>query len=151
MTRNKQNYVDGSQCSIIQQQHSFNGLFSRTTWISRYHKDKPFRNSLKQARDDGVAVASAGPYAIHLHLTPDRLPHQYLITQLLRARCFSYCPTSSLKALKAQAIKARGLGSTIQYREIVRLVGRLTSHFSTKVGYIGDKILGGDIFPPTIQ
>jgi len=24
------------------------------------------------ARDDGVAVASAGPYANHLHLTPDR-------------------------------------------------------------------------------
>jgi len=25
-----------------------------------------------KARDDGVAVASAGPYANHLHLTPDR-------------------------------------------------------------------------------
>jgi len=24
------------------------------------------------ARDDGMAVASAGPYANHLHLTPDR-------------------------------------------------------------------------------
>jgi len=24
------------------------------------------------ARDDGVAVASAGPYANHLHLAPDR-------------------------------------------------------------------------------
>jgi len=25
-----------------------------------------------EARDDGVAVASAGPYANHLHHTPDR-------------------------------------------------------------------------------
>jgi len=25
-----------------------------------------------EARDDGVEVASAGPYANHLHLTPDR-------------------------------------------------------------------------------
>jgi len=25
-----------------------------------------------EARDDGVAVASAGPYANHLHLTPGR-------------------------------------------------------------------------------
>ena len=25
-----------------------------------------------EARDDGVAVASAEPYANHLHLTPDR-------------------------------------------------------------------------------
>jgi len=25
-----------------------------------------------EARDDGVALASAGPYANHLHLTPDR-------------------------------------------------------------------------------
>jgi len=25
-----------------------------------------------ESRDDGVAVASAGPYASHLHVTPDR-------------------------------------------------------------------------------
>jgi len=25
------------------------------------------------------------------------------------------------------------------------LVGRLTSHVSTKIGYIGDKVLGGDL------
>jgi len=30
------------------------------------------------ARDDGVAVASAGPYTNHLHLAPDRSPRQYL-------------------------------------------------------------------------
>jgi len=34
-----------------------------------------------EARDDGVAVVSAGPYADHLHLSPDRKPRQHLITQ----------------------------------------------------------------------
>jgi len=50
--------------------HAFNGLFSRTTWVHRHQKGKPFWIILKQ--DDGVAVASAGPYATHLHHTPDR-------------------------------------------------------------------------------
>jgi len=31
-----------------------------------------------EARDDGVAVASAGPYANHLHLTPGHLSIQFL-------------------------------------------------------------------------
>jgi len=30
------------------------------------------------AKDDGVAVASAGPYANHLQLAPDRQPCQFL-------------------------------------------------------------------------
>jgi len=33
-----------------------------------------------------VAVASAGPYANHVHLTPDRWPRQHLITQFLTGR-----------------------------------------------------------------
>jgi len=40
--------------------HPFNGFFSRATWVSR------------QARNDGVAVASAGTYANNLCLTPER-------------------------------------------------------------------------------
>jgi len=28
------------------------------------------------------------------------------------------------------------------------LVGRLMYHFNTKIGYIGDKVLGGDLVPP---
>jgi len=31
-----------------------------------------------------MAVASAGSYANSLHLAPDRLPHQHLITQFYR-------------------------------------------------------------------
>ena len=53
--------------------HPFNGLFSRTTWVSRCQKGKTSLD-LNEARDDGVfcnAVASAGPYANSLHLAPD--------------------------------------------------------------------------------
>jgi len=45
--------------------YMFNGLFSRTTWVGRHQKGKPFL-------DGGVAMASAGPYGNHLHLAPDR-------------------------------------------------------------------------------
>jgi len=53
--------------------HPFNGLFSRTTWVSWYQKSKTSLD-LNEARDNGVwdAVASAGPYANNLHLAPDR-------------------------------------------------------------------------------
>jgi len=53
--------------------HPFNGLFSRTTWVSWYQKSKTSLD-LNEARDNGVwdAVASAGPHANNLHLAPDR-------------------------------------------------------------------------------
>jgi len=38
------------------------------------------QSDFNEARDDGVAVASAGPYANHLHLDADRYPRQYLNT-----------------------------------------------------------------------
>jgi len=41
----------------------FNGLFSRTTWVSKHQKGKTILDmDFKKARDDGVAVASVGPY-----------------------------------------------------------------------------------------
>jgi len=53
--------------------HLFNGLFSRTMWVSHYQKGKTSLD-LNEARNNGVwgAVASAGPYANNLHLTADR-------------------------------------------------------------------------------
>jgi len=51
--------------------YPFNGLFSRTTWVSRHQKG--YTNlDYNEATDDWVPVASAGPYANHLKLTPDR-------------------------------------------------------------------------------
>jgi len=55
---------------LVQQQQSFNGLFSRTTWVNWYQKDKPFW--IFWSRDDEVAETSAGPYASHLHLAPSK-------------------------------------------------------------------------------
>jgi len=43
--------------------HPFHGLFSRTAWVSQQQPD------FNEARDDAVAVASAGPYANWLRLT----------------------------------------------------------------------------------
>ena len=37
----------------------------------------------------------------NLHLTPDRQPHQHLITHFLQAGCSSWRPTNSVKALMA--------------------------------------------------
>jgi len=48
----------------------FNGLSSRTTWVSWHQKGKT-NLDFNEARDDRVAVASAGPYVNHLHLAPD--------------------------------------------------------------------------------
>jgi len=41
-------------------------FFPRTTWVSQHQKDKTILN-FNEARDDGLAVASAGQYANHLH------------------------------------------------------------------------------------
>jgi len=44
---------------------------STTTWISQHHKGQT-NLDFNEVRDDGVAVASPGPYANHLHLALDR-------------------------------------------------------------------------------
>jgi len=49
----------------------FNGLFSRTTWVSQHQKGRTILD-FNEASDNGVAVASAAPYANHLHHTPNR-------------------------------------------------------------------------------
>ena len=59
--------------SYRQNKHPFNGFFSKTTWVSRQQKGKTILD-FNEARDNEVAVASAGPYANHLHLAPDRQP-----------------------------------------------------------------------------
>jgi len=51
--------------------HLFNGLFSRTTCVNRHQKGSTVLD-FTGARDDGVALALAGPCANHSHLTRDR-------------------------------------------------------------------------------
>jgi len=52
----------------------FNGLFSGTTWVSRYEKGKTSQdfNEARDGRAFGMALASAGSYANSLHLAADR-------------------------------------------------------------------------------
>jgi len=60
-----------NKSALTQDRHPFNGLFSRITWVSQHQKG--YTNpDFNEARHDGVAAASAGPYANHLHLAPDR-------------------------------------------------------------------------------
>jgi len=61
----------GSYIFTISDRRLFNGLFTRTTWVSRHQKGYT-NQDYNEARDDGMAVASSGPYANHLYLTPDR-------------------------------------------------------------------------------
>jgi len=42
-----------SVCRKLLQLHPFSGLFSRTTWLSRYQKGESGQDS-NEARDDGV-------------------------------------------------------------------------------------------------
>ena len=70
--------------------HPFNSLFSRITLVSQYQKG---RTSLdlklgKRWWGFGVAVTSAGPHANNLHLAPDRLPYQHLVTQFFTGWMF---------------------------------------------------------------
>ena len=80
--------------------HLFNGFFSRTTWVSRHQKGQT-NLDFNEARDDGVAVASAAPYANHLNLAPDKNHASISTLNFLQAGCSSWCPTNSVKALKA--------------------------------------------------
>ena len=64
-SKNQQNYTQ----LLLQQ---FNGLFSRTAWVSQYQKGKTSLD-LNEAKDDGVWGSSGISWtANNLHLTPDR-------------------------------------------------------------------------------
>jgi len=72
----------------------FNGLFSRTTRVSRHQKSRTILVKpiwIYWSKRQWVAVASAGRYA-NLHLTPDRY----------HASTPPLSPTNSVKALKAK-------------------------------------------------
>jgi len=50
-----------------------------------------------------VAVASAGPYANHLHLTQTN-NHASTSSLFLQAGCSSWCPANSVKALEGNIL-----------------------------------------------
>jgi len=96
-------YQHGETCYLCTELllQPFDGLFSRTTWVSWYQKGKSSLD-LNDTRDDRVLGCSGISWTIrNLHLAPDRQPHQHLITQFLKAGCSSWRPTNSVKAVKA--------------------------------------------------
>jgi len=66
--------------------HPFDGLFSMTIWVSQHQKGITILD-FNKARDDGLAVASAGPYGNHLHLSPDRYHASASSFNFLQAGC----------------------------------------------------------------
>ena len=80
-----------------------NGLFSRTTWVSQHQKGKTSLD-LSEARDYGVLewqwhqLDHMQTSCIFLH-TANHTNTSSL--NFLQARCSSWCPTNSVKALKA--------------------------------------------------
>ena len=68
-------------------------------WVSTRRID---RYRFCCSRDDGVAVASAEPYASQLHFAPEDNHANTLSLRFLQAECSSWHPTNSVKALKAK-------------------------------------------------
>jgi len=60
--------------------HAFNGLYFQHN-VGKPAPEKQTILDFTGARDDVTTVVSAGPYANHLHLAPDKWRRQYLITQ----------------------------------------------------------------------
>ena len=71
--------------------HRFNGLFSRTTWVSQYQKGKTSLD-LNEARDDGV-----------LDWQWHRLDHMQTICTLLQTD--NYTNTSSVNYYRPDALR----------------------------------------------
>jgi len=60
--------------TVKTKQTPFNGLFSRITWVSQQQKAET-NLDFNEAKDDWAAVTSAGSYANHLHLNPEKNNH----------------------------------------------------------------------------
>ena len=53
----------------------------------------------------GMTVASAGPYANNLHLTPGRQPHQHLIIQFYTGRTLFLMPNQQCQISENNEVK----------------------------------------------
>ena len=76
-----QSYITTTTTQVLL--HGFNGLFSRTTWVSQYQKGIINSLDLNEARDDrgfGMAVASAGPSAPRSRQITTPTPHHSIFS-----------------------------------------------------------------------
>ena len=68
--------------------HPFNGLFSRTTWVSCYQKGKSSLD-LKEARDDGILGCSGVSWSIVWGIRIVKMCTYMLFTELFESRGLS--------------------------------------------------------------
>ena len=80
--------------------HVFNGLFSRTTRVSRYTKGKTSLD-LNEARDDGVLKWQWHQLDHMQTICTSLQTDTHPTTQFLQDGCPSCHPANSVKALKA--------------------------------------------------
>ena len=83
--------------------HPFNGPLSRTTWVSRYQKGKT-NLDFTEARDSEWQWHQLGYVQVCTSLETDNYASTRPLS-FLQAGCPSWCPTNSVKALKALALK----------------------------------------------
>jgi len=57
-----------------------------------------------EARDDEMAVASAGPSANHLHLPSDRQPHHHLVTYFFTGRMLFLMPNKQSQSTESKNV-----------------------------------------------
>ena len=79
--------------------HPFNGPFSETTWVSRYHKDKT-NLDFTEARNSEWQWHQLGRMQVCTSLQTDNHASTTPLS-FLQAGCPSRHPTNSVKALKA--------------------------------------------------
>jgi len=84
--------------------HLCNGLFSRTTWVSRHQKGKSFWILLEQEMMGWQWHQLDHTQIICTSFQTDNHACQYLSTHFLQAGCPSCHPNNSVKALKAYYI-----------------------------------------------
>ena len=80
---------------------TFNGLFSRTTWVGRYQKDKPFWILLKWETTGWQWHQPNHMQTIFTPLQPDNHASTSSLHIFLQAVCPSCRPSNSVQALKA--------------------------------------------------
>ena len=108
--------------------HTFNGSFSGSTQVSRYQKGKTNLH-FNDARDSEWQWHQLGHVQVWTLLQTDNYASAPLLN-FLQAGCPSCHPTNSVKALKAQALKA-------QRRKTVEAFLLFFCWFSAKPGIVG--------------
>jgi len=93
------------KASEQQQQQPFNGLFSRTTWVSRYQKGKT-NLDFTGARDSELQWHQLDHMQVCTLLQTDNHASTPPLS-FLQAGCLSCRPTNSVKALKALSKQAK--------------------------------------------